>query len=462
MVSLIIQLSLAWQSYRRIEPISGHMLQLEALQAALSTMEERLANQVPENETLDSQTRQILQLELQQLIDKNRHLAVDTPASLRLAQQNLADAQAHPRQVLLNVLKILRNIFRQEANAHQALTQSVTMAAKSEVELGVIIMAALPLSALVMLYLMRKRIFLPLQQMSFLMELLGNRQYQRVPVNQVDPGFKPILENYNAMVVRLSELESEHLRYQQNLEQQVEQAAGTLIEQQRNLAQSERLAALGEVTARLVHELRNPLAGIKMACINLKNKLYAGDIKQESLERIELVISEIERIIATMSNFLQQSHHEPEPLQDVHIDDAIKDLLALAHFQIPKPIRLEYHGNPDLVCRLPDTGFRQALLNLILNAQQAMGDQPGTITVAVALEENNLVVSVCDQGPGFPEELLNDGIRSFISRRKDGTGLGLAMVNRFARNHEGELEIHNQACGACVKMKLNYIKPKYV
>ncbi len=456
LASLLIQLSLAWQSLRRIEPVSQHMAHLEDLQAAISGLEESLANLMPEDKTLDPKERDRLQGMLRQLLEKQNHLAATTPDNIRVAQLALADGTTHPKMMLLTVLKILRKTFRQEASAHQVMTDSVSAAAKFEVELGVVIMLALPLGAVATLYSMRKRIFKPLRQMSYLMELLGDRQYRQVSLQQVDPGFKPILENYNAMVVRLSELESEHLRYQRDLEQQVEQAARTLIELQRNLAHTEHLASLGEITARLVHELRNPLAGIKMACTNLKNKLTTGEVKQESLERIDLVVNEIDRIIATLNHFLQQAHHDPEPLSDVDIDTAINDLLALARYQIPSEIRLQYRGCPGLVCRLPDAQFRQALLNLILNAQQAIGGGAGEITIRAENRDRLLVIGVCDDGPGFSDEFLHDGIRAFTTRRTDGTGLGLAMVKRFVRNHEGDLSIRNRdPHGACVEMKLN-------
>lgn len=463
MTSLIIQLFLAWQSYHRIEPVSQHMTHLENLQSTLSSLEESLANLMPEDKTLDLATRHKLQQTLGQLLLENNHLASSTPANIRAAQRTLNDMTTHPKMLLLDVLKILRKTFRQEASAHKVLTDSVSEAAKFEVELGIIIMVALPLSAISMLFLLRRRIFNPLLNMSYLMELLGNRQYRQVPVTEVDPGLKPILENYNALVIRLSELETKHLEYQQNLEQQVEQAARTLIEQQRNLAEIERLAALGEVTARLVHEIRNPLAGIKMACINLRNKLNNGKLKPDAGDRFDLVVNEIDRIINIVNTFLQQAHHEPEPLQSVHIDTAINNLLTLARYQVPKTVRLEYHGSPELICKLPDAQFRQALLNLILNAQHAMGDRAGIIAIHADCKDKQLRVSVCDEGPGFPEELLNNGIRSFTTRRQEGTGLGLSMVQRFVRNHEGELAISNQAPrGACVMIKLNCIQAKHV
>lgn len=460
MVSLIVQLAMAWQAHQRIAPVSAHVAQLEGLQGALFDTEESLAGLLPESNVLDPSTRSHLQDLLQALLDKNNHLAADTPGILRAAQLALADRALQPKVVLLNVLKTLRTAFRNEATAHKVLTDSIATAAKFEFEFGIAIMLALPLSAAILIYMMRRRIFEPLQQMSYLMELLGDRHYQQIPVDRIDPTFQPILANYNGMVVRLSELEAEHMQYQQNLEQQVEQAAGALIAQQRSMAQSERLAALGEVTARLVHELRNPLAGIKMACINLKNQLKTAAVADDALDRIDLVINEIERIIDTMNHFLHGARHEPEPLKDIVIDQAVGELLMLARYQLPKTLTLDYRGCPNLVCRLPDSEFRQALLNLILNAQQALSGNIGAIRAQAECRDNQLVINVSDDGPGFSEEFLQDGIRAFASQRKDGTGLGLAMVKRFVRNHEGSLKIYNrQPRGACVEITLNCIRP---
>jgi signal transduction histidine kinase len=461
MISLLIQLAMAWQAYLRIAPVSKHSAQLEKLQGALFDTEERLAQLKPEDKVADPAIQARLQQYLQDLLRQGNHLGTNTPSSLHLALQALTEQSLDQRH-LLNTLKILRTIFREEAVAHRVLTDAIAASAKFEVELGIAITLALPLSAVVLFYLMRRRIFQPLQQMSYMMELLGERRYHQIPLDRIDPAFAPIFGNYNSMVVRLSELEAEHLQTQQNLEQLVEQAAGTLIAQQRNLAQTERFAALGEISARLVHDLRNPLAGIKMACINLQNQLQSGEIQQDSADRIGLVINEIERIITTMNQCLKGASHEPEPLRTISVDQAISELLMLARYQLPKTITLEYQGRPGLVCRLPDTEFRQALLNLILNAQHAMDSNSGKIAVSAESDGRRLTISVCDDGHGFSEQFLKNGIRDFVSQRKDGTGLGLSMVKHFVRNHEGELKIYNrQPQGACVEITLNCIAPAY-
>jgi signal transduction histidine kinase len=83
-----------------------------------------------------------------------------------------------------------------------------------------------------------------------------------------------------------------------------------------------------------------------------------------------------------------------------------------------------------------------------------MQQTPGTITVEASRDTETLLLRVIDQGPGFPEEILN-GIRPFVTARESGTGLGLAIVKRFAKDLGGELKLENRIPhGACVTLTI--------
>lgn len=254
------------------------------------------------------------------------------------------------------------------------------------------------------------------------------------------------------MVKRLSELENEHLKYEHKLEQQVDHVARTLIEQQQSLANTEKLAVIGEMTASLAHEIRNPLAGIKMACANLQSDVT---LNNEVKSRIKLVSEEIDRINLLINDLLEQGRHKPESLSAINVKESISDLSKLASFLMPPQIKLKQEVTQNITCKLPETQLRQALLNLIINAQQAMGDNTGVITLSAYIENHILVISVCDQGQGFSEHFLTQNIQAFKTNKENGTGLGLSMVKRFVRNLDGELLLTNQASqGACVIIKL--------
>jgi signal transduction histidine kinase len=97
-----------------------------------------------------------------------------------------------------------------------------------------------------------------------------------------------------------------------------------------------------------------------------------------------------------------------------------------------------------LECRLPEGGMRQTLWNLVLNSIQAIGEDGGHVEIAAALENGNLRLSVVDDGPGFPRELLVGGVRSFSPLRPGGTGLGLPTVRRFVHDLGGEVHFENR------------------
>ncbi len=455
LLSLIVQLALSLLFYNRILPVDQHVNHLEQIQLFLYKVEQTLTRQLPEDERLNAVDKYELKQALQNLLEQKNNLADSTPAAIRLGQQVLDSKNARPRDILLRLLFIMRKTFQHEAAKHVMLTHALHKSALLEVKIGIIALITLPLSALIILILMRRRIYVPLQQMGLLMKSLGNQQYQRIPPERVDPMFQALFENYNNMVVRLAKLEAEHVLNEHELQLQVDKATRTLIEQQRNLSNTERLAALGEVTARMAHELRNPLAGVQMACSNLKADMAGKQQYQIYLERLTLMCSEINRMIDLLNSLLSQARHDPEPLREVNIDTTIQDLLTLARYQMPTNIKLQYQPVHNIVCRLPDIQFRQALLNLILNARQAMAEKAGNITLHVSREADTLIVRVTDDGPGFPSEILDNNIRAFSSQRSGGTGLGLSMVKRFVHNQGGEILLSNLSpSGACVTLKL--------
>jgi len=231
----------------------------------------------------------------------------------------------------------------------------------------------------------------------------------------------------------------------------VRAATQALLQQQQSLSRAERLAAAGEVSATLAHELRNPIAGIQLSLENLRR-----DIPDAALgERLDMVVVELRRITRLLNGLLQQSSHVPEAPRMVSVHRLVQELATLIRYQLPANVRLVTRAPQELSCRVPEDGIRQAVLNLVLNSVAVLGDSPGTVTIHIEYGDGALCVQVLDDGPGFPREMLLAGIRPFVTSRESGTGLGLAIVRRFARDLGGELNIANQPPrGACVTLTL--------
>lgn len=108
---------------------------------------------------------------------------------------------------------------------------------------------------------------------------------------------------------------------------------------------------------------------------------------------------------------------------------------------------------------LPRDRMRQTLLNLILNAIEAMGDGTGTVRVTAERSDGRLRWSVRDDGPGFPENLLARPVGPFVTHRENGTWLGLATVRRFVKDLDGDLLLENRdGGGARVVLELPFVE----
>ena len=310
---------------------------------------------------------------------------------------------------------------------------------------SVIALVAFMIFVIVTLIFFRTRILGPLRRLQEAMYSLELGAFQRVGEGRADPGIVPLLRYYNQMVGRLEELERQRRRYLQDLQREVHEAASTLMAQQAAMTRSERMAAVGEAAAAFAHELRNPLAGLQVGCANIRREIDVAELDA----RLALMEEELRRVSRLLDQQLRGARQARESGQWVQPGEVAEALLNLIRYQLPPEIVLRLDFAAELgSCMLPVDQFRQALLNLVLNARQALADQAGEIAVELWRgQDGRIRLVVTDSGPGFPLTLLRDGIRPFASAREQGTGLGLAMVRRFVRSLGGEVQLANRPQG---------------
>jgi signal transduction histidine kinase len=392
--------------------------------------------------------------EMDALMADNNYLSDSTKHNLTTVRSMLTDIgkldSQEKDQHLIAALKIMSETLDHEALQREQLLEEINLDTQNELYIALITFVIILLGAILFLHY---RILHPLHDLRCLLERLTEENFTPITTDHLDPLLLPIFNSYNEMVTHLAELEEAKRLYAQSLQREVRIATQALLEQQTSLARAERLAAVGEVAAELAHEIRNPLAGIQMAFNNLRREID----DQFQCERMELISSELKRLALLLNDMLNQSKHTPEVASDVDISILIKDLVKLTRYQAPEIIELATDTPHSLWVHLPESGLRQALLNLILNAIDALEGSAGRIIIKAHVDTLGLAIDVSDNGRGFSKDMLDYGIRPFRTSRTRGTGLGLAMVQRFVKNVGGVIKLSNQPPqGACVTVALPY------
>jgi len=424
------------RSLTRMTPLREHLVVMQRVHDQILGMENTALRGLDAATPVSREMRIDLKRALGQLAREPALLTATGRKGLARAQDLLDTTDIPSREALQRGITLLHGVLVGENRAHARLLDGVQAQARLEKHLAAVALVLIPLAAVLVLFLLRRRFLLPLDNINTLLTRLGDGDFAPAQVADVDPVLEPLIAHYNHMVTRLARLEAGQQARQASLEAEVRAATRELLAHNRSLAQADRLAAVGEMAAGLAHELRNPLAGIQLALANLRQELTDG----EARARLDLVGAELRRITDLMNGLLDQARLVPEDATAVDLARAVAEVLALARYQVPAGVAFEQDIPGELRCWLPENRLRQALLNLALNAAQMM-DSGGTVRVRARVSDGGLAISVSDQGTGFPEPLLRGGVRPFASARPGGTGLGLASVRRLALDLGGALEL---------------------
>lgn len=451
LITIGTMVTMSWRSLHRLQPVHNHLAELNRLQQVRLSLDEMLEPVLSGNAAIDRKNMQRIDEDIKTIVASNANLDPDTPRLLNESRKSLENSNQGPKEQLLGSISRVRKVLAAEYHAHDQLMGNVRSDTRLEFKAATITFSVLPLVAFGILFLLRNHIFEPLSELATLMRFLARQDFKPAVSSTVSPVLKPLFSNYNHLVSRLAKLEHQNRARQASLENQVRTATHALLEQQRELAAAERLAAVGELSAGLAHELRNPLAAMQVALNNLRQETDNSD----HAERMTMIVNELNRVTALLNSLLSQAHQEPEQPTEIKVHNVVDELATLAGYQIAENIKIQQHIPENIKCRLPAGRLHQALLNLVLNAAQAIGDDDGHIAIAAERIDNRLILSVNDDGPGFPPSMLDNGIRPFFSGHVGGTGLGLGIVQRFARDMGGDIKLANrQPHGATVTLTL--------
>lgn len=244
--------------------------------------------------------------------------------------------------------------------------------------------------------------------------------------------------------ITLSRMMQRDSIYKDNLEDIVEERTKKLKESLETVLRLDRINLMDKMAATVGHEVRNPLTSIKGFLQLLKNK------QQDPLhlEYFDIMISEIDRANSIITDFLAISRNKATIMKWGNIKDVVTSILPLIEADaIYKNMQVltDFREVPDIL--LNEQEINQLVLNLVRNGFEAMSEG-GCLTLKIGQEQDEVILSVADEGTGIEQEVLNQLGTPFFTTKEMGTGLGLVVCNSIAERHSAHLEIKSSTKGS--------------
>jgi two-component system sensor histidine kinase PilS (NtrC family) len=248
-----------------------------------------------------------------------------------------------------------------------------------------------------------------------------------------------------------------------------------VVDMERELRRSERLAAVGELSASIAHEVRNPLAAISGSIQILRNQVDTEIAKGEPRKLMDIVLRETDRLNRLITDFLRYAKPGPLLLESVDVAVAVEDVLKMFESVRRESLEVGVETEKGLRVTADPSQLRQVLWNLVLNASESIPEH-GTLRVvtrgvagkspqeAGISDRNDAVekgkdgwveIAISDCGMGVPPDVLERVFDPFFTTKEQGSGLGLAAVYRIVEDHGGNVRLESTVGeGTTVRVRL--------
>lgn len=292
------------------------------------------------------------------------------------------------------------------------------------------------------------RITGPIKRLSEAVASFGDGHFGKTVSTRRGDEIGKLVAGFNVMAEKLKKAYTELEGKVEASNKELEIAYRMLKQRQEQLIRSEKLAALGQLSAGIAHEIRNPLTSIKIFIQSLEKEI-ALDENQE--EDFRIIMKEIDRINENITRFLNFARPEEPLFQSINISPLVKNTVNLLAAKLknsgirPDISLLDEHptveGDPKQLA--------QVFLNLLLNAVEAM-PQGGTLTIRSGVKVNPdnrkefLQLIIKDTGHGIPEKDRPYLFDPFFTTKAGGTGLGLSIVYSIIQKHNGRIEVESE------------------
>jgi signal transduction histidine kinase/putative methionine-R-sulfoxide reductase with GAF domain len=234
--------------------------------------------------------------------------------------------------------------------------------------------------------------------------------------------------------------------FSQQMEEKIQRTTADLKKAEIQLIRSDKLAALGQLAAGIAHEIRNPLTSINILIHSLTENLPSGSSQREDLKVIE---EEINRINEIVDQFLRFAKPAPPLLERTDVRPIFEETLQLLRPQIERQkisVQKDFQPlPPNTLITIDKEQIKQVILNLLLNAIQAMpGGGQLKIKGQILSDDHWIQFLIQDSGVGIPSEDLEKLFDPFFSTREGGIGLGLSIAHRIIDQHNGKIEVESK------------------
>ncbi|RDW18031.1 PAS domain-containing sensor histidine kinase [Oceanobacillus chungangensis] len=281
-------------------------------------------------------------------------------------------------------------------------------------------------------------------------ELIGSRWYDRMnpeDVNYLSHHLNRNIHKRQKFIINLLHKNGKYISTECKIQKLTDDTSGTSyyigllkdITDKRQVEElmirSEKMSVAGQLAAGVAHEIRNPLTSIK----GFMQLLQAGVSRKE--EYYNIMLDEIEKMEKITSELLFLSKPVTDDRNEESLNSMIEDIVSLLRPQARmKNIEIVIDNPISDYITCDRSQIKQVLINLVKNAIEAM-DTPGEIIVSVVSSETKVVISIMDEGPGIPEDILEKLGEPFFTTKKNGTGLGLLITKQILERHNAVLSI---------------------
>lgn len=258
-----------------------------------------------------------------------------------------------------------------------------------------------------------------------------------------------------------------------------------VVSMELELRQSERLAAVGEMAARMAHEIRNPLASISGSVQVLQGSRSDEDSDPEQARLMDIVVREVERLNLLISDFLRYSRPTPIKPERVVLADLVEEIAEISESECGADLQISLDLDCEVMVMADTSQMKAVIWNLWNNAKEAMEGKgqlcarvrrvPGNAYQGRRPSDRNeqgvglhrkstadwtAVLEVEDTGPGIESDKQAMIFEPFFTTKRDGTGLGLATVRRIVEQHDGVIEAcgRSDGTGTCFRVLLGCVE----